>query len=343
MSAAQEAPPPAAQLLQFVTAPWLSQAIYAAAKLGVADLLKDGPKPASELAHATKNSPEPMYRLLRALAAFGIFRETTPGTFELTPIAQHLRSDVPDSLRGVAIMFGSPWHRAAWTEILHAVRTAEPSFEHAHGQGFFDYCQSHPDAAAVFDEAMTSFSTQETPLVLEAYDFSGIRKLVDVAGGHGSLLAEILKKNPAMQGVLFDLPSVIDGAKKRKHLEAAGVAPRCELVGGDFFQSVPAGGDAYLMKHIIHDWSDGHCVTILNNCRKAMAPGGRLLLIEMVLSPGNEPHIGKLLDLEMLVQTRGGKERTEAEFRDLFAAGGFRLTRIVKTKSFACVIEGVPA
>jgi hypothetical protein len=339
--AAPETPPPNVQLMQFITGTWLAQATHVAAKLGIADLVKDGPKPVADLATATGTAPGPLYRVLRALAGFGVFAETAPRTFGLTPMAECLRSDVPNSLRAVAVMFGTPWQRAAWSDILHAVRTGEPAFNHVHGMNFFEYCQKNPHAAAVFDEAMTSFSAQETPAVLEAYDFSGVRALVDVAGGHGSLLASILQKYPAMRGVLFDMPSVIDGAKKKGHLAAA--AGRCELVGGDFFKSVPPGGDAYLMKHIIHDWSDEHSLTILKNIRKVIVTGGRLLLVEMVIPAGNEPHFGKLLDLEMLVQTQGGKERTEAEYRDLFAAAGFRLTRVVATKAPACVVEGTTA
>jgi hypothetical protein len=305
--------------------------------------LKSGPKPVAALAQSVGVAEQPLFRVMRALAGFGVFGESSPRTFELTPMAKCLCSDSPDSLRGVAVMFGSPWHRAAWSDILHAVATGQPAFEKVHGKGFFDYCVSNPEAAAIFDEAMTSFSSQETPLVLEAYDFSGIHKLVDVAGGHGSLLAEILKKYPTMRGVLFDMPSVIEGARQKKHLEKAGVLGRCELVSGDFFSALPSGGDAYLMKHIIHDWSDEHCTKILRNCRSAISPAGKLLLVEMVLSPGNEPHVGKLLDLEMLVQTRGGQERTEEEYRSLLAAGGFRLIQIVRTKSFGCVIEAQPA
>jgi SAM-dependent methyltransferase len=332
--------PPSVELLKLVTGPWVSQAIYAIAKLGLADLLKDGPRSASDLAKSVGVAPGPLFRVLRATASVGVFQETKPGYFGLTPMASCLCTDAPDSLRAVAIMFGEPWERAAWTEILHAVRSDSPSFTHVFGKSFFDYCQAHPDAAAVFDEAMTNFSHRAIDAVIPAYDFSAIHKLVDVAGGHGSLLAAILKANPRLTGVLFDLPSVIDGARKKGHL--AQLASRCELVAGDFFTGVPEGADAYLLKHIIHDWSDESAIRILRNCRKAMRPGGRLLLIEMVIPPGNEPHFGKLLDLEMLVNTQGGRERSEAEYRELLTAAGFRLNRIVPTKAPTSVIEGTP-
>jgi hypothetical protein len=334
-------PPPSAVLMSLITGTWITQAIYVAAKLSLADRLKDGPTRSDELAKLVGADAGALYRLLRALAGVGIFRETEPGSFELTPLASCLRSDVPDSLQAVAILYGEPWHRAAWSSVVHSVRTAQPAFDHVAGEPIFEHLQKHPDLAATFDQAMTNFSSMASGAVLAAYDFTGIRKLVDVAGGHGSLLAAILKANPQMRGVLFDMPTVIDGARRKQHLEQAGVADRCELVGGDFFKDVP-GGDACLMKHIIHDWSDDHALKILKNCRRALPADGRLLLVEMVIPPGNEPHFGKLLDLEMLVMTQGGRERTETEYRSLLAKAGFQLTRIVPTRSPACIIEGKP-
>ncbi|MBL8797823.1 MAG: methyltransferase [Planctomycetia bacterium] len=334
--------PPSAALINLISGTWVTQLIYVAAKLGLADRLRDGPKPVEELASATGMDPQSLYRVLRALASFGVFRETAPRCFELTPLAHCLRSDVPDSLQAVAVFYGEPWHRAAWSSLLHSVKTAQPAFNHVAGEPFFEHVQKHPEVAAIFDQAMTNFSGMAIGAVLAAYDFTGIGKLVDVAGGHGSLLAAILQAYPAMRGVLFDMPTVIDGARQKQLLEQAGVADRCELVGGDFFRAVPAGADGYLMKHIIHDWSDDHALNILRNCRRAMSPSGRLLLVEMVIPPGNEPHFGKLLDLEMLVMTQGGRERTESEYRALLAAAGFELTRIVPTRSPASVIEGQP-
>jgi len=328
--------------MQHITGAWVSQAIYAAAKLGVADHLQDGPKSAAALASAVGVAADPLHRLLRALASIGIFQPTAQDDFALTPLAECLRSDTPDSLRAVAILYGEPWHRAAWSAIPYALQTGRPAFDHVHGAPVFEHIPQHPAMAAVFDAAMTGFTGMAIHAVLGAYDFAGIGTLIDVAGGHGSLLAALLQANPAMRGVLFDMPSVIAGARQAGHLERAGVAHRATLVGGDFFREVPAGGDGYVLKHIIHDWSDAQAVQILTSCRRGIPATGRLLLIEMVLPAGNEPHFGKWLDLEMLLMTQGGRERTEAEYRALLAQTGFRLRRVVTTNSPTCVIEGTP-
>ena len=333
--------PPAAQLMQYITGAWVAQAVYAAAKLGVADHLKDGPKPVADLATAVGVAAEPLHRLLRALASVGVFIPTADGGYALTPAADLLRTDAPGSLRAVATMYGEPWHRAAWSAIGYSLRTGKPAFDEVHGAPIFDYIPKHPEVGAIFDAAMTGFTSMAAQSVLGAYDFTAIGTLVDVAGGHGSLLAAILKAHPQMQGVLFDMPSVIAGAPQGGHLARAGVADRCQLVGGDFFQEVPPG-DACVLKHIIHDWSDAHAVRILTSCRKALRPGGRLLLMEMALPAGNEAHFGKWLDLEMLMMTQGGRERTEAEYRTLLEKAGFRLTRVVPTPSPTSVIEAAP-
>jgi hypothetical protein len=275
---------------------------------------------------------------MRALASCGVFAETGERVFELTPMAELLRADIEGSVRDVAIFMGADWHWQVWGDAMYSARTGKVAWEHVHGTEVFPYFAAHAGAARVFDNAMTSFSKMVAKAVVAAYDFSSVGKLADIAGGHGSLLAAILRANTHMKGLLFDMPQVIAGAGER--LEAEGVAERCELASGDFFQSVPEGADAYLMKHIIHDWDDARALAILKNCHRAMPETGKLLLVEVVIPPGNEPHFGKIQDLEMLLSP-GGLERTADEFRELFAAAGFELTRIIPTASPMSVIEGV--
>jgi len=329
---------PEAALMQMIAGKMLTQAIHVAARLGIADLIVEKPRGARELAQAVGAQEHALYRLLRALASVGVFAENNGGLFELTPMAELLRSDMPNSLRDLAIFFGEDWHWNSWGQAIYSVKTGKTAFEHVHGVGVFPYMAEHPEAARVFDGAMTNLSSIATPAVVEAYDFSGVKKLVDVAGGHGKLLAGILKAYPQMSGVLFDAPQVIAGAGEQFIKE--GVAGRVELMAGDFYETVPAGADCYIMKHIIHDWDDERCLKILNNIHRAMAVGGKLLIVEMVIPPGNEPHFGKLQDLEMLLLP-GGLERTEAEFKSLVERARFRLTRIIPTESPLSVVEAV--
>ncbi|HKC64705.1 MAG TPA: methyltransferase [Pyrinomonadaceae bacterium] len=314
--------PPQIALLQMATGFWVTQSIYVAARLGIADLLKDGPKTSDELARATDTNGPMLYRVLRALAGLGIFAEDEQKRFTLTPLAEPLQTG-PNSFRAMAIHLAENSSWKAWGNLLESVRTGESAFKLANGVEVFPYYAEHKESFEPFNEAMTNLSEAVIKAVVPAYDFSSIRKLVDVGGGHGSLLAAILKANPGTRGVLFDLPTVVEGAKER--LEMEGVLDRAEVVGGDFFDSVPSGGDAYMMKLIIHDWDEERAVRILKNCHSAMEDGGRLLLVETVVPEGNEPSFAKMMDLQMLVMT-GGRERTEAEYRDLFASGGFRLT-----------------
>jgi hypothetical protein len=333
-----QAIPPAAQLMEMIFSPVPAQALSVAAQLGVADWLKDQAKSADELAPALGVKTRPLYRLLRALASVGVFAEDASGRFHLTPLAEALRSDAPDSVRDFAIYFGADWHRRVYGELGYSVQTGQPAFEKIYGKPFFDYLAENPGPARDFNNAMTSHSAADSAAVVNAYDFTGINKLVDVGGGHGALLAAILAKNPQMNGVLFDAPHVVVGANDI--LAAHGVIGRCETVGGDFFASVPAGGDAYIMMHIIHDWDDERALTILKNCHQAMTENGRLLVVEIVISEGNAPSLGKFLDLAMLVLVNSF-ERTAAEYSALFAQAGFKLTRIVPTASAHSVIEAV--
>jgi hypothetical protein len=333
---------PAGNLLQMVTGAWTSKLIYLAAKLGIADLLKDRPKDVEELARATETHAHSLRRILRALAGIGIFEEVEPGRFTLTPMANLLRSDAAGSLRDFAILLGEDWQWRAWEDILYSVQTGRPNFDRVFGMPYFDYINQNPEAGKAFDNGLTGFTLQSAAAVTAAYDFSKIKSIVDVGGGNGVLLAEILKANPHLQGTLFDLPNVIERAKQQKRLEIAELKGRYQYAAGSFFESCPKGADAYIMKGIIHDWGDDQCTVILKNCRKAMAENGKLLLVEHVIQPGNAPYFGKLLDIEMLVMVTG-HERTEREFEELYQAAGFKLSRIIATQATEYVIEGAPA
>ncbi len=315
----------------------ITKALYVVARLRIADLVSDAPKTATELAQATDVHAPSLYRVLRTLASIGVFAEDEAGRFALTPLGATLESG-PGSLRHMAIFYGAPWHWRMWDGLLDGVRTGRSGVKEAEGVELFEYLAANPDAAREFDESMTSASLKDAAAIAAAYDFSTFATLVDVGGGQGALLGTILKANPALRGVLFDLPSVMTAAERR--LGERGVAERCRVVGGDMFETVPDGADAYIMRNVIHDWDDADCLTILRNCRRAMAPGAKLLVVQEVLPLGNAPSNGKLLDVQMLLI--GGKERTEAEFRSLYADAGFRLTRIVATETPHHIIEGIP-
>ena len=332
-------PSPAETLARLIHGCVSTQLVCVAARLGIADLLADGPKDAGALAEATGAHPDALRRVLRASATLGIFAERGDGTFALTDISRLLRSGASGSLRASAIMYGEEWYWRPFGELLHSVMTGETAFDHVFGKGFFDYLGHHPEAAATFDHAMTNFTRDHAEAVVKAYDFSGLRQVVDVGGGHGSLLAAILKSSPSATGVLFDQPSVVAGAPAV--LEAEGVTDRCGLVSGDMFESVPAGGDAYVLKWIIHDWDDARAIAILKICREAIADDGRVLLIERVLAPPGEVSQGTRGDITMMA-LMGGRERTEAEFRGLLAASGLRLARVVPTTIELSVIEALP-
>ncbi|HYY57046.1 MAG TPA: methyltransferase [Pyrinomonadaceae bacterium] len=337
-AAAAQPLPPEAFLTQMVFGALMTQALYVAAKLELADLLADGPRSVGELAAATDTHEQALYRLLRSLAGAGVFCETEPKIFALTPLAEPLRSDAPNSLRNGVIFMGEEWHWRVWGDLLYSVRTGKPGWGHMHGAEVFDYFAVNPEQAEIFNRAMTDMSQATAPAVVEGYDFSGIRTLADIAGGHGYLLSQVLKAYPDMKGILFDVPPVLSGADAL--LEREGVSGRVERVAGDFFASVPAGADAYMMKHIIHDWDDRRATKILSNIREVMPLAGKVLIVEMVVPEGNEPHYSKLLDLEML-SSPGGVERTALEYRELLAAAGLRLTRIVPTRSPFSIVEAV--
>jgi hypothetical protein len=330
--------PPPIQMLQFISGFWISRCIYVAAKLGIPDLIKDGPKSAEELAAATGAHAPSLFRVLRALAPIGILTQDESNRFGITPLSETLRSDISGSLRAFALTELGEEHYPAWGEVLYSVRTGGIAFDHVFGETCWEFFARHPDNAKIFNDAMSGLTAQANEALHAAYDFAGINTIVDVGGGHGGLITSILKRNPDMRGILFDLPPVIEGA--RSPLQDSGVGDRCQPIGGSIFESVPAGGDAHILKWIIHDWNDEQSVTILKNCHRALGENGKLILVEAVVPEGNEPHFSKFIDLNMLVMT-GGRERTEEQFRKLYEASGFRLTRVIPTDSPFSVIEGV--
>jgi ubiquinone/menaquinone biosynthesis C-methylase UbiE len=329
---------PEAYLTQLSLGALISQALYVAAKLGIADLLAREPQPVAKLATATNSNEQALYRVLRSLAGAGVFQEIKPRTFALTPNAEPLRSDAPKSMRSGMIFMGEEWHWRVWGNMIESVKDGNSAWGKVHGVEVFDYFQANPEQYEIFNRAMTDMTAGTAPAIVEAYDFSSASTVADIAGGHGFLLSAILKANPKLNGILFDVPVVIEGA--RKLLDDKGVSDRVKTVEGDFFQSVPAGADLYLLKHIIHDWDDERAAKILANIRDAMDANGRVLVVEVVLPEGNEPHFGKLMDLEMLVSP-GGVERTADEYHQLLESSGLRMTKIIPTKSAYSMIEAV--
>jgi O-methyltransferase domain/Dimerisation domain len=317
----------------------VTQALYVAAKLAIADLLSDGPLSCDDLASKTGTHSPSLRRILRALASVGVFSEVVPGRFALTPLAALLRSADPNSVRALAIMYAEEQYRA-WGDILYSVRTGQPAFEHQFGMGVFEYFAQNPQAGAVFNEAMTGLTIQVAASVAATYDFSKFATIVDIGGNRGTVLAAILQRHSGSRGILFDRPHVV--ATAGEVLAAAGVENRCTTIGGDFFEAVPPGGDAYLLASILHDWDDERCVEILRRCRQAMPDNGKLLVVELVLPPGgDEPFIGKWMDLHMLVMA-SGRERTEEEYGKVFLAAGFDLKSVHPLPNGQSIVEAVP-
>jgi hypothetical protein len=326
-------------MLQILNGPHVAGAISCLAQLGIPDLVEAGPKSADELASAIGADPQALYRLMRATACVGVLTEGPDGKFSQTPLSAVLRSNASPSLRALAIMGGREWQGRGWSRLEYCVRTGKQALEQIYGTHTFEFFKQHPEEAQIFNDAMTGFSTIDSPAVADAYDFSKFRSIVDVAGGHGLLLATILKRNPQLKGTLYEMAHVISGAANGP-LKL--VMDRATLATGDMFSSVPAGADAYIMKHIIHDWTDELCVNILTACRKGVNPGGKLLVVDSVIQPGNDFSPAKFLDLQMLIFP-GGRERSEKQFRELFAASGWELSRIIPTAVMDSIVEGVPA
>lgn len=318
----------------------LFRSVYMIAKLGIPDLLKQRPRKADEIADLTGMKPRPVYRLLRAVSSVGILHESSDHTFSLTPLGETLRKDAPGSLWGLAVYSGEPFYLKVFEEFAYSIRTGKPAFDKVHGVSEFEYYEQNSEVGEIFYQCMIDWSYEDAVAVANAYDFSGGHAVMDVGGGHGYLLAEILKANPHLRGLLFEQQHVLEGA--RSFFEQSGVLPRCQLVAGDFFVSIPSGADVYIMKSVLHDWEDPECMAILNNCRNAMGKAGRLLLVETVVPPPNEYHYANFMDLEMLVLS-GGQERTIEEFEALFAQSDLRLSQVVPTEGNHSIIEVVPA
>jgi hypothetical protein len=315
----------------------ISQLIGLSVQLGIPDLLKNGAKGIEDIASATNTNSQALYRALRLLASEGVFVEENERKFRLTPLSETLLSDAPVSLRVTALFEVSDFNRATWANASHSLKTGQSAFTHAFGEPIFEYLKRHSEAAALFDAFMAEMTAAAAHSIAEAYDFSGIASVVDVGGGHGAFLASILAIRPEMNGTLFDLPHVISGAAVT--LQRAGVADRCEAIAGSFFDAVPAGADAYVLKSVLHDWGDEQCLRILNNCHRAMPLDARLLVIELDLPPGNQPHFGKYVDVNIMLQMEGGYQRSIEEHQLLFAASGFRLSRVIPTSSAFSVTE----
>jgi len=327
-----------AQLIQMATGYWVSRTVYAAAHFNLADHLADGPKSAAELAEPTGTHELSLHRLMRTLAGLGVLSEDADHRFALTPLGDALRSGAPGSARATILALAGDWWWQAWEQVLYCLQTGETGMQKAHGTTVFEYLAAHPAEAAHFNDAMIGFHGAEPNAVAAAYDFSTSQSIVDVGGGTGNLLTAILERHRGPRGVLADRPHVVREAAA--FVRSRGLADRVTLEGIDFFSGVPSGGDTYVLSHVIHDWNEDQCVTILNNCARAMKPGSRLLIVEMVLPAGDGFHPGKLLDLVMLVMP-GGRERTEEEYGALVCKAGFRLTRVVPTESAVSIVEAV--
>jgi hypothetical protein len=331
-------------VFQMAVGYWMSQAVYVAAKLGIADLLADSAKSCGEIARQTGADSGSLFRLMRALVTLGILASEHPqGTeaqrFSLTESGALLQSGMPGSMRSMVLTLGEE-HFQAWGKLLHSIQTGQPAFNAIHGRSLFEYFGLNPAAADVFNAAMSDFTRQAALAAMAAYDFSGISSVADIGGGQGAFIRCLLRSNQRISGVLFDSLSVIEGAKL--FIEADGLERRCRAIAGDFFESVPHGSELYVLKNVLHDWDDKSALTILKNCRRAIDDSGRLLVIENVMPDSNEVSFGSLLDLNMLVMC-GGQERTGAEFRRLLEASGFQVARVVATMAPVSIIEATPA
>jgi len=331
-------PNPSAALFRLVSGFQVTQAIHVAAVLGIADMLSAGPRDVGELAAASHSHPNSLYRLLRTLSSLGVFREDEGRRFALTAMSEYLRSDKPGSLRGMATLFGGESYWRAWGALLHSVKTGKIAFDHALGEGVWAYRSARPEEGALFDSAMVTFTERVATAALAACDFGRFQHLVDVGGGQGAFIAQILAAHPTVRGTLFDQPHVVANASTI--IEQRKIGNRCEIVSGDFFKSVPAGGDGYILKLVLHDWDDESSLAILRSCRRAMRDDSTLIVVEHVIGPLNASPEGKMMDLNMLVIT-GGVERTQAEFSALFEKAGFRLMRTIPTMSPVSIVEGV--
>jgi hypothetical protein len=329
---------PAAAFMELASGAWRAQALYAAAKLGIADHLHQGSRSATELSALSGTHPDAMFRLMRALVSVGVFAGDADRGFALTPVGELLRSDVAGSLRAFAIMQGERWVWQSWGAIEFSVRTGRPSFEHVFGAPLFDYYNAHPEAGEVSAAALNSLSAADNAAIAGSYAFANAT-VVDVAGGRGSLIATVLSRHPGTHGILIERAAVANAASHS--LAALGLLDRCEVIAGDFFSAVPAGGDVYVLKKVLHDWDDDQARRILQRCREAMRPAARLLIAEFVLPENDDPSPAKWVDLLMLVYV-GGRERTQAEYADLLASAGFAPERAIATGATIGLLEARP-
>lgn len=334
--AREEEVDPKQHMMVMIGAYRISAFIGAASKLGIPDFLAENPKTTEELARLTGTHAHSLHRMLRFLACFGVFT-LKDGFWTLTPLARMLCSDIEGSLGPMAIMAAEPWHWSVWGNVAHTIKTGEPAFRHLHGTGTFEFFDNNPEAAQIFQRTMASFGVEDVSLVREAFEFGGVRTVVDVGGGNGTFICAFLHRYPGLSAILLDLPHVICGAKnvvRRERLEE-----RCTLFAGDFFRSIPTG-DVLIIKNVIHDWSDQEAGLILHNCREALAPDGRLLLVEYLVSEDNEPDPAIIMDGIMLVM-ESGRERTEEEFRKLLRQERFEVVKITPSHGRS-VIEAKP-
>jgi hypothetical protein len=331
----------ASRLMEMTIGHWQGELLLQAAEMSLADKFTGNePRTAKDLAAEYGMRHRELYRYLRALTGIGLLEFAGKDSFRLTDLGAALRTGAPGAARSAVIALVGDMVKPAWKVFDHGLFTGDTGFEKAHEKSLFEYLRDNPGMATFFSETMVGFHGREPPAVAEAYDFSGIGSLVDVGGASGNMLGHVLSRHPKVRGVLYDLPHVVADAPAL--LESHGVADRVQILGGSFFESVPAGHDAYLVSHIIHDWDDGENATILKNIREAMKPDGKLLIVEMVLPEGDEPHMGKMLDMMMML-VPGGEERTLSEYAELLEPNGFRVTRVVPTASAVSVVEAVKA
>jgi SAM-dependent methyltransferase len=335
--------PPALLLRRLIGSYRITHAIKAAAELGIADHLGEGPRGADELAARLRVNPRALYRLLRTLVGIGLLADAGGGLFTLTPVGACLRRDAPDGMRAWALCEGADYYQGAWMNLTRAVETGETAFEHTHGTSFYQYLARHPETGHGFSQAMLDYARLIASAVVDGYDFAGVRRVIDIGCSHGRLLSTILEANPAVSGVFFDRPEVIERAGER--VREAGLAARAELVAGDFFESLPAGGDLYILSRILMDYDDDASVRLLRNCHRAMAPDGRVLIVQLLMpervggATRGQLFEAAVSDLNMLVLT-GGRERTEGEYRALLGRAGFRLSRVLQSRALVSLIEG---
>jgi hypothetical protein len=321
-------------------ASWMARILYCAAKFDLADHLAGGPRSADDLARVTNTHAPSLYRLMRTLASLGVLTEDASHRFALGPLGEAMRTGAPGAARSSVLILGRPWWQQSLDELPYSIETGNSGFEKVLGKPVFDWLVANPEEAKLFNDLMIGVHGEEPAAIAAAYDFNGCGTIVDVGGGTGNLLTTILSRHPAPRGVLFDLEHVVREAAAL--IASRGLTDRVTTAAGSFYERIPPGGDVYLLSHVIHDWSEDQCLTILGNCRAAMAPGSRLLIIEMVLPPGDTPHPGKLLDMMMLVGP-GGQERTAEEYGALLQKAGMKMTRVVPTASPVSLVEAVVA